>query len=414
MKTIISFLTIFLITLSIITPVFAQDQKEQGVFVEEKDGYYKSEILKSIDEFNNPEKEKKKIFQLDFSGMDLPTSKDQFTSYWYNDPVSQGRTGTCWCFSTTSYFESEVYRLHQKKVKLSEMYTVYWEYVEKTKQFIEERGNSAFEEGSEANAVQRIWKMYGIVPGQSYTGLMPGQSYDDHKTMHKEMKAYLENVKATNAWDEEAAITVIKSIMNHYMGEPPTEFYFEGTKYSPKEFLNNYFKLKLDDYVDILSYMQQPYYQQVEYEVEDNWWHSKDYYNVPLNIYMDALKSAIRNGYTMVIGGDVSEAGYDSWHKVAVVPTFDIPSEYIDEYARQFRFSNGTTTDDHGIHLVGYMEKDGKDWYLIKDSGSGSRNTGDKGFYFYQEDYIKLKIMDFMVHKDAVENILKRFKEQIE
>jgi len=413
MKTTISLLA-FLIIFSFQQSLNAQDQKEKGAFVEEKDGYYKNEILKSIDEFNEPEKEKKKVFKLDFTGMDLPKSKDEFTSYWHNDPVSQGRTGTCWCFSTTSYFESEIFRLHQKKIKLSEKFTVYWEYVEKAKRYIKERGNSAFEEGSEANAVPRIWKMYGIVPGESYTGLMPGQSYDDHKTMHKEMKAYLENVKATNAWDEEAAITVIKSIMNYYMGEPPTEFYFEGTKYSPKEFLNNYLKLKLDDYVDILSYMQQPYYQQVEYEVEDNWWHSKDYYNVPLNVYMDALKSAIRNGYTMVIGGDVSEAGYDSWHKVAVVPTFDIPSEYIDEYARQFRFSNGTTTDDHGIHLVGYMEKDGKDWYLIKDSGSGSRNTGDKGFYFYQEDYIKLKMMDFMVHKDAVENILKRFKEQIE
>jgi len=160
--------------------------------------------------------------------------------------------------------------------------------------------------------------------------------------------------------------------------------------------------------------MQKPYYEQVEYEVEDNWWHSKDYYNVPLNVFIEALKNNIRSGYTMCIGGDVSEAGYNSWQKVAVVPTFDIPSEYIDESARQFRFSNKTTTDDHGIHLVGYMEKDGKDWYLIKDSGSGSRNTGDKGFYYYQEDYIKLKIMDFMVHKDAVENILKKFKEQME
>ncbi|MCW8803921.1 MAG: C1 family peptidase [Ignavibacteriaceae bacterium] len=413
MKTSISLLTI-IIAFSFLTSLSAQDKKDKGIFVEDKDGFYKNEILKSLDEFNEPEKEKKKLFKLDFTGMDLPKSKDKFTSYWYNDPVSQGRTGTCWCFSTTSYFESEVYRIHKKKVKLSEKFTVYWEYVEKAKRYIKERGNSAFEEGSEANAVPRIWTMYGIVPGESYTGLMPGQSYDDHKTMHKEMKAYLENVKATNAWDEEAAITVIKSIMNHYMGEPPTEFYYEGTKYSPKEFLNNYLKLKLDDYVDILSYMQQPYYQQVEYEVEDNWWHSKDYYNVPLDVYMDALKNSIRNGYTMVIGGDVSEAGYDSWHKVAVVPTFDIPSEYIDENARQFRFSNKTTTDDHGIHLVGYLEKDGKDWYLIKDSGSGSRNIGDKGFYYYHEDYVKLKIMDFMVHKDAVENILKKFKEQNE
>lgn len=413
MKTIILLLATLAI-LSFLSTTIAQDQKEKGVFVEEKDGFYKNEILKSIDEFDNPEKEKKKDFKLDFSGMELPTSKDQFTSYWFNDPVSQGRTGTCWCFSTTSFFESEIYRLHGMKVKLSEIYTVYYEYIEKAKRFIRERGDSEFEEGSEANAVPRIWEMYGIVPAEAYSGLLTGQKFHDHKAMHKEMKAYLENVKANNAWDEEAAITVIKSIMNHYIGEPPTEFYFEGTKYSPVDFLNNYIKIIPDDYVDILSYMQKPYYKQVEYEVEDNWWHSDVYYNVPLNVFMDALKYAIRNGYTMSIGGDVSEAGYDSWHKVAVVPTFDIPSDYIDESARQFRFSNKTTTDDHGIHLVGYMEKDGKDWFLIKDSGAGSRNTGDKGFYFYQEDYIKLKMMDFMVHKDAVENILKKFKEQNE
>jgi bleomycin hydrolase len=409
-----SFLLATLAVLSFLSTTFAQDQKNTGVFVEEKDGFYKNEILKSIDEFNNPEKEKKKSFKLDFTGMDLPKSKDEFTSYWFNEPVSQGRTGTCWCFSTTSYFESEVYRLHQKKVKLSEMYTVYWEYVEKAKYYIRQRGESAFEEGSEANAVPRIWKTYGVVPIEAYTGLQPDQKFHDHQAMIKEMKSYLNNIKSNNAWNEDEAITVIKSILNHYIGEPPVEFYFEGKKYSPKEFLNDYLQIKPDDYVDILSYLQKPYYQRVEYEVPDNWWHSDVYYNVPLNVFMEALKNIIRNGYTVVLGGDVSEAGYDPWHKVGIVPTFDIPSEYIDESARQFRFSNGTTTDDHGIHLVGYKEKDGVDWYLIKDSGSGSRNTGDKGFYFYHENYVKLKMMDFMVHKDAVENLLKKFIEQNE
>jgi bleomycin hydrolase len=95
---------------------------------------------------------------------------------------------------------------------------------------------------------------------------------------------------------------------------------------------------------------------------------------------------------------------------VAMIPTFDIPSEYINEDARQFRFSNKSTTDDHGIHLVGYLEKNGTDWFLIKDSGSGSRNGSNEGYYFYHEDYIKLKIMDFAVHKDVVKDILTKFK----
>lgn len=402
----ISYILLFTILFAAFNISFAQDK---GIFAEPKSGFY-DEILKGIKEFNEEPKKEKKSFKLDFTGMDIPKSINEFKYYWHNETVSQGNTGTCWSYATTSFFESEVYRLHNKKVKLSEMYTAYWEYVEKTKRYIRERGNSEFGEGSEANAVPRIWQEYGIVPLDSYTGMLPGQIYHDHSTMYREMNSYLKNIKATNAWNEEEAVKTIKAIMDHYMGTPPSEFIVEGKKYSPKDYLKNYLKLNLDDYVDILSIKQQPYWKQVVYEVPDNWWFSDIYYNIPLDDYMNVIKSAIKDGYTMSIGGDVSEAGYDSWTKCAVVPTFDIPSEYINEDARQFRFSNETTTDDHGIHLVGYQERDGVTWFLIKDSGAGSRNTGDIGYYFYHENYVKLKIMDFMVHKDAVKDLLIKFR----
>ena len=66
-------------------------------------------------------------------------------------------------------FESEIYRLKGKNVKISEMYTVYCEYIEKARRFIQERGNSNFAEGSEANAVKRMWEMYGAVPNLVFT-----------------------------------------------------------------------------------------------------------------------------------------------------------------------------------------------------------------------------------------------------
>ena len=131
---------------------------------------------------------------------------------------------------------------------------------------------------------------------------------------------------------------------------------------------------------------------------------------------MKVIKRAFKAGYTVCIGGDVSEAGFDARdYQAAVVPTFDIPSAYIDENARQFRFSNRTTTDDHGLHIVGYLEKENGSWYLLKDSGSGSRTGGEKlnknfGYYFFHEDYIKLKMMDIMVHKDMVEDLFKKFQ----
>ncbi|MEJ2636567.1 MAG: C1 family peptidase [Calditrichia bacterium] len=391
--------------------LFAQvEKRDHGKMIEYKNEFFDS-LKAEANRFREKPEKKELTFKMDFTGMDLPTSVNEFTQYWHNPPISQGLSGMCWCFSTTSYFESEVHRLTTQDLKLSELYTVYWEYVEKAKRYVEQRGDSEFGEGSEANAVIRIWKKYGIVPESAYTGLQPGQKVHDHRALYKEMLDYLHSVKANNAWNEDEVVATIKSILNHYIGEPPQTVEVNGKQMTPKEYLAKVVRLDLDDYVDFMSLMEKPYYHKVEYEVPDNWWHSKDYYNVPLDDFMKILKTAVRKGYTACIGGDVSEAGYDSHAEVAVVPTFDIPSQYIDENARQFRFSNGSTTDDHGIHVVGYMEKNGKDWYLIKDSGSGSRNGKNPGYYFYNEDYVKLKIMNVMVPKSLVKDIVAKFKD---
>jgi bleomycin hydrolase len=196
--------------------------------------------------------------------------------------------------------------------------------------------------------------------------------------------------------------------LNTYLGTPPTHVEMGQRMLKPREYLTQYLKLNLDDYVDIISYMQEPFYEFVEYKVPDNWWHNKDYFNVYIDEFIHTIKEAIRNQYTLVIGGDVSEPGKSAERDVFMVPTFDIPAEYIDDSARQFRFTNKTTTDDHGIHLVGFKENGDKNWFLIKDSGASSRDGNNVGYYFFHEDYVKLKIMDFMIHKDAVNTLLNK------
>ena len=398
--------------------VFAQN-KDKVKFNEYKAGYYQNFILKDVRHVKEKKTEAKreKRFAMDQSGMNLPIKIADYKehTYWHTPTTSQGNTGTCWCFSTMSFYESEVYRLYNKEVKISEMYTVYCEYIEKAKGYVQSRGKSNFSEGSEGNAVARMFKMYGAMPRSIYDGLIDGRKFYSHAEMYKEMMTYLKSMKKSNAWNEDEIIATIKSIMNHYMGEPPTKFSFEGTEYTPKSYLKDYLKINPEDYVEVLSYMQEPYWQQVEYKVEDNWWHSKEYYNVPLNDYMDILHNAIESGYTMSIGGDVSEAGFSRETNCALIPDFDIPSANIDEKARQFRFSNHTTTDDHGMHMIGYMkDKDGKYWYLIKDSSSGSRNidqnSAEFGYYFFSEEYTKLKMMGFTVHKDMLKKYMKKFK----
>jgi bleomycin hydrolase len=403
---------ILFVMILFVSPLWLDAQNEhrdKATFVEPKNEFMDS-IRAQVGEFNRKQQPPRKAFQMDFSTVHAPTSVTEFKQIWHNKPVSQAISGMCWCFSATSFYESEVYRLTKREIKLSELYTVYWEYVEKARRFVQERGNSEFGEGSEANAVPRIWKQYGIVPADAYSGKLPGQLFHDHEKLFAEMNAYLQSVKATNAWNEEEAVATIKSIMNHFLGVPPTAVTVDNRQLSPKEYLEKIVRLSLDDYVDVMSSMAQPYYQMAEYEVPDNWWHSKEYYNVPLDDFMAVLKSAVRHGFSVCIGGDVSEPGYEGHAGIAVVPTFDIPSEYIDENARQFRFSNGTTGDDHGIHIVGYTVKNGNDWYLVKDSGSGSRNNSHPGYYFYREDYVKLKMLSLVVPKEMARTVLKKLE----
>lgn len=400
--------------------VNAQNKDKAKIEIQEKGkGFYYETILKDVNAVNETQKkaEPYKRFVMDQSTKDLPNKVDLYTQQWAQKVESQGNAGSCWCFSTMSFLETEVWRQQKKQVSISEIYTVYWEYVEKARRFVQERGNSLFSEGSEGNAVARIMKKYGAVPAEEYSGLINGRKYHTHAKMMKEMSSYLQSVKASNAWNEEEVLATIQSIMNHNIGVPPTSFTVEGVKFTPTTYLKDYLKINPNDFVEILSYKQEPYWQQVEYKVPDNWWHNADYYNVPLDDFMKIIKRAIREGYTMSIGGDVSEAGFLRSTQCAMIPDFDIPSEYINEDARQFRFSNETTTDDHGMHLVGYLEnynEDGKDWYLIKDSSSGSRNNdpnvSEFGYYFFHEDFIKLKMMGFTIHKDAVKKILKKFK----
>jgi bleomycin hydrolase len=403
--------TCFVIALALVMPAALTSQPvrtDRAVFLVPRNEFLDS-IRKDIGSFNaKPAQEVKKI-RMDFSGLDIPQDTAGFTTFWHNPPVSQGMSGMCWAFSTVSFFESEIHRLTNRNIRLSELYTVYWEYVEKARRFVQERGNSAFGQGSEADAVVRIWRMYGIVPAEAYTAKKPGQHFHDHDPVFQEMETYLQSVKAANAWNEEAVLATIRSILNSRIGEPPATVVVDGKSMTPKEYLRSVVRLKLDDYISFLSLAGLPYYTRVEYTVPDNWWHDADFYNIPLDDYMAIIRNAIRKGYTVALGGDTSEPGYDGHAGVAMVPSFDIPSAFIDEHARALRFANGTSTDDHGIHLIGYRTIGGADWYLIKDSGSGSRNNSHPGYYFFHQDYVKLKILDFMVHRDVAADVLAKF-----
>ncbi|MBC7185798.1 MAG: peptidase C1 [Calditrichaeota bacterium] len=364
-------------------------------------------VVYKVTEFQGKERA---VLTLDFSTLAKPSSVESFAPLFHLPPLSQGRTGTCWAFAATSFLEAELKRLGRGETKLSEMYTVYHEYIEKARRFVREKGDSHFAQGSELNAVIERMKQYGAVPASAYLGRKADQEGHDHSKLEREMLDYLQFVKAHELWDEEQVLANIKMTLNKYLGEPPTTITVGKKTMTPREYLANVLRLPLDDYVSVMSTKAEPFYTKAEYKMPDNWWHSKEYYNVPLEEFYAALKKALQRGYTAALAADTSEPGKSGENDVAIVPTFDIPPAYINQDSREFRIYNRTTSDDHAIHVVGYQRIGDHDWFLIKDSGSSAFRGEHKGYFFFRDDYVRLKVLVFMVHKDAIPELLAKFK----
>ena len=346
----------------------------------------------------------------DMSGVFPPQSKAVFKTCFHFPPVAQYNTNTCWSFAGTSYYESEIFRLSGKKIKLAEMWTVYHEYLEKVRRFVRERGDSLVAEGGEGNALNRIWKIYGIVPEDVFPGIKAAEQKHDHVRLIDELHAYLDWVKTNGLWDERDVLAHVTIILNKHLGTPPQKFIFNSREMTPLEFLHDETPLNMDDYTDVMSTGLFPFYTYQEFTVPDNWWHSRDYLNLPLDEWYSLVVKAVKSGYSVAIGGDVSEPGKLGFQDVCFIPSFDIPQSYINQDAREYRLDNKTTDDDHGIHLVGYTHYKGQDWFLIKDSGRSARWGKYEGYYFFRGDYIKLKMLTFTVHKDLLKNIFPKVK----
>lgn len=392
-------LSSFLLSQSLIDTV-----RHKAVFADDREGFYETEIMKSLSPYKK--RVPRKYISVETSVSDFPLDPSAYAKYWHTPAQSQGASGTCWAFASTAFLESENYRQGGPEVKFSEMYIVFCEYLERAADFVRTKGNTYFEEGSEANAIVRIIPKYGLMPYEVYSGKLSGQKVHDHQVMIEEMKTYLEYVKQKQLWEEDEVTATIRNILIHYMGEPPATFAVNGKEYTPLTFLSDYTKINPSDYFSFMSTLSLPFGQKGELIEADNWWHCKEYYNISSDDFLELAVQSLKNGYTLCICGDVSEAGMIPLQKACIVPSFDIPSEYIDDEARQFRLSDNSTTDDHCVHIVGYTVLNGKYWFLIKDSGSGAFDGNNKGYRYMHQDYLKLKMMNIMVYKYAASFIL--------
>ncbi len=320
--------------------------------------------------------------------------------------VSQGSTGTCWSFTTTSFLESEIMRKGFPETDLSVMYFVYHTYTNKAKKYLLYHGNNNFGQGGQAHDVMDVLREHGMVTHEAF----PGEKVNG-RFQHRDLAGELrERVTEMNKKRNEFHVEEIKKldpILEEHLGKLPKKVKTSNGRLSPLEFRDHY-GIDPDDYVEITSYNHHPFYQPFVLEVPDNWSHAP-YYNLPIEELVQVMYYALENGYSVCWDGDTSEKTFSHNNGIADLP--EKQKGKVDQALRQETFYNRTTTDDHLMHVVGLSnDEEGNSCFYTKNSwGADSNDFG--GYLHLTEDYVRLKTLAIMVHKDAIpENIRKKLE----
>ncbi|MEN8120181.1 MAG: C1 family peptidase [Bacteroidota bacterium] len=323
---------------------------------------------------------------------------------------SQDRTGTCWSYATTSFIETEALRKGKGLFDLSEMYFARNAYTTKAKKYVRFHGNNNFSESGQAHDVLDVIKTHGIVPQEVYQGLNYGRKKHNHSEMYSVLNGMLKGLlKSKMRPHSDVWLPSFNAILDNCLGENPKDFKYKGKTYTPQNFAKNVIGFNPDDYVELSSYKDYPFYKQFELEVPDNWSHDL-YYNLPINEFMQVMDNALNNGYSVDWDGDVSEDDYSNKAGTAVLSMDESDGIIINglDKMRLQTFEDFSTTDDHLMHITGIAkDKNGTIFYLTKNSGGPNRNNFG-GYLYMSKSYVQLKTIAILVHKDALPKDIKK------
>ena len=334
---------------------------------------------------------------------------------------NQGSSGTCWSYSANSFLESEMLRNGKKPVELSQVFSARNVYLEKGRNYVRMHGAVTLGDGGALHDVPNMLKKYGAVPQSVYTGLNYGTDKNKFAEMAALTEAFLKavvtnpNGELTPNW-----VRAYAAILDTYLGDVPKNFEYNGKKYSPETFAKEVVALDSNDYIEILSFREYPYYTKNVLMEPDNWSFDQ-IYNVKMNDLTDIIDNALKNGYSVAWAGDVSEKSFSWKNGVAYVPEkkvaemtdeekanlFNGPQKesVVTEEMRQKAFDNYTTTDDHGMHIVGLAkDQNGREYYIIKNSWGTTNDY--KGYLYMTKEFVKYKSTAILTHKNAIPSAL--------
>lgn len=334
---------------------------------------------------------------------------------------NQGSSGTCWSYATGSFLESEMIKAGRKPIHLSKIFHARKQYEDKSDVYVRMGGNIGWGDGGEPHDVINSLRKYGTVPQEVYSGLTAGATRNNFGEMQAVLEGMLKGVAANkNGTINPVWKSLVNNTLDAYLGKVPESFTYAGKNYTPKSFAKEVVGLNPDDYIEFMSQTNTPYWEKAMMMVPDNWsfeWVN----NIPMQEITNIIDHALKQGYTVTWATDVSEP-YFSWpNGVAYVPEnamnldakrmkkeekdalfTEVRKELtITPEIRQVGLDNQTTTDDHGMHIVG-MSKDqnGKEYYIVKNSWGEDNDY--KGYLNVSKAYVQLKTTAILLNKKGV------------
>jgi len=349
---------------------------------------------------------------------DFPYQFKEVHKVFSSEIKDQCKTGTCWSFATTSFIESEIFRMGHGQHDISEMYNVRMTYPEKAKMYLRYQGKNNFSAGSLAHDVIKSIEKHGVVTEESYPGRENPEEDFNHGELDKVLKAMMDaiiaNGHASEHWEE-----AIDGVLDAYLGEVPENFDTKGGAYTPMSFKEK-LEIKTDEYVNVSSFTHHPFYEEFVLEVPDNFSQGK-FQNAPISELTEIVKSGLKQGFTVAWDADVSEAGFSFKNGMAILPKDkklrrgELFKEKVEEATvtqetRQEGFDNFDTTDDHLMQIIGLSkDQDGTEYFVIKNSWGSDNQFGGK--QYVSIPYFEAKTISILVHQDAVpSDILKKMK----
>ncbi len=334
---------------------------------------------------------------------------------------NQGHSGTCWSFATTSFLESEVYRLTKKQIDLSEMFIVRNTYDQKAWNYVMRQGKIQLSEGGLAHDLINIVDNFGIVPQSAFKDVYKNDNTYNHSDIVPSVKKILDTyIKNDINSDFPNWKTAITPILDGQIGESIIEFQYNNQSFTPFSF-RNYLKIIPEDYISITSFTHEKYFSSFVLNIPDNFSNGR-FYNVPLDVLVEIVNTSLEKGYTISLDVDVSEKTFSQKKGIANLPkdsefkekdVTTIPAEIeVNSELRQKEFENYNTTDDHLMHLTGLVkDSSGNSYYKVKNSwGTTGDRIGNDGYIYMSIPYFKLKAISIFLHKDALD---KTFKNQL-